>query len=206
MQIGIFTPLGCFSNLQESFVNPLLHPQKNFRQSHPRFPGCTSFMLREGRPHKGTVTTDNMNQEQNENEVENVENLHAKVAPKRRAPIVIGGRDAMIKAITENAERIAEIGGSPLLTARQVLDALKSEKLLSPLALAEIKSANGVGDTLGIKHMDLPVVRRSIKREYLIQAAGWTREEKQAFDQKSAEEQQAVILKMTGDFLVHRES
>jgi hypothetical protein len=163
-------------------------------------------MLREGRPQKGTVTTKNMSQEQNENEVENVENVHATAAPKRRAPIVIGGRNAMIKSITENAERIVEVGGYPLLTARQVLDALKSEKLLSPLALAEIKSANGVGDTLGIKHLNLPVVRRSTKREYLIPAAAWTREEKQEFDQKSDEEQLAAIEEMISEFPMRREA
>lgn len=69
----------------------------------------------------------------------------------------------MIKAITENAERIVEVGGNPLLTARQVLDVLTHGKLLSPFVIAEIRSANGVGDVLGFKHLDLPFVPRGTK-------------------------------------------
>lgn len=106
----------------------------------------------------------------------------------------------MIKAIKENAQLIAETGGHPLLTARQVLDALKNQKLLPPLAIAEMRSANGIGDVLGFKHLDLPFMLRGTKRSYLIQAAAWTPEEKREFDDKPADEQLAVVEQLIADF------
>lgn len=107
----------------------------------------------------------------------------------------------MIKAIAENADRITEVGKGPLLTARQILDILKREKLLPPLVLAEIKSANGVGDALGFKHLDLPFILRGTKRAYLVEAAGWTAEEKAEFDAMNSEEQQFHVLKRIGEWL-----
>lgn len=110
-----------------------------------------------------------------------------------RLPISVGGRDALMKAITNNVKLIEQIGESPFLTARQVLDVLKSQKLLSPMATAKIKSANGVGDALGRKHLDLPFIIEGGKRAYLIQAAAWTVEEKEEFDDKTPDEKLAFM-------------
>lgn len=142
-----------------------------------------------------------MNNDYNHTETPNVETIESKpAAPTRRAPIAIGGRPMMIKAIAENADRIAKVGGKPLLTAREVLEILKSEKLLPPFAVAEIKSANGVGDALGYKHLDLPFRIRGTKRSYLIEAAGWTAEEKAEFYAKNSDEQQSYVLKRIGEY------
>jgi hypothetical protein len=133
-------------------------------------------------------------------EIDEVDQPHQETpANTKRQPIAIGGRRAIGDAIVNNVAELVASAGSPLLTAREVLDVMKAKKLMSSLVLANLRGANGVGDVLGHKYLDLPFILRGTKRFYLIPAAGWNDETKASFDDLSPKEQAAELEKIIAE-------
>lgn len=106
------------------------------------------------------------------------------------------GRQAMADALKLNAMKIVREHNAVVVSATGVLQSLKGLGLLQ-----HVKKANGVGDVLGAKGLNLPFASRDGKRLYLLPAIGWEAEELDEFTKLSPEEQVARVRELDKELL-----
>lgn len=87
-----------------------------------------------------------------------------------------------------------------MLTAKQVLNVLQSEGLLSETGRGLV-GANSVGDVLGAKHFKLPFLQSVGKRTYLMPAVGWTPQEIAAFEEFTPADKLSRLKDLENEFV-----
>lgn len=102
----------------------------------------------------------------------------------------------MVEALKVNAMKIVKEHNAVVVSAGGVLQSLKGLGLLP-----HVKKANGVGDVLGAKGLNLPFASRDGKRLYLIPAIGWDAEELEGFTKLSPEQQVARVRELDKELL-----
>lgn len=105
-------------------------------------------------------------------------------------------RAAMVEALRVNAMKIVKEHNAVVVSAGGVLQSLKGLGLLP-----HVKKANGVGDVLGAKGLNLPFASRDGKRVYLLPAIGWDDKELEAFTELGPEEQVARVRELDKELL-----
>lgn len=106
------------------------------------------------------------------------------------------GRQAMVDALKLNSMKIVKEHNAVVVSAGGVLQSLKGLGLLP-----HVKKANGVGDVLGAKGLNLPFATRDGKRVYLLPAIGWDDKELEAFTELGPEEQVARVRELDKELL-----
>jgi len=115
-------------------------------------------------------------------------------------PFLPSPREMIAEALKEHHEAVVKESGDMLLTANQVLEALKAENRLPAFIASRLKAANSTGDILGTKHLNLPFWMAGTKRVYLVPAIGWSPEERDAFDLLSSKEKSVKLEAMRQAF------